>query len=174
MVWTGQFGPFINPSTSFTQPRMVDDVVQKVASTLSNNYSLAVEKSSDNVSWAGLGSGSVTLNLRTDVDRGDGEGDDGLTDILNNVSDAFRMLGYPPKNASINNYTPADNSGRGTVNTGTPLKTAEQQAADKPADNSKSWWDEFVNKVEAGSIGFVLGGVAVVALIIVVVVKSET
>lgn len=168
MTWTGQFG------ANYSYHLTLADVIQAAASVLSNNYLLAVERNDNGVSWGGLGSGSITLSLRTDQDRGDGETDDGLTDILNNVSDAFKQVGYPPINAVINNYTPADNSGRGTINTGTPLKTVPQQEADKPKDNSPSWWDQLVSKVEAGSIGFALGGIAVVALIVVVVVHSET
>lgn len=168
VVWTGQFG---STATANTWALTSSGMIQDVSAVLWNSYKLAVEKSDNGLSWGGLSGGSVTLYLRTDQDRGDGEVDDGLTDILNNVSDAFKQIGFPCVNCSINKYTPADNSSRGTVNTGTPLATVQQQTAnDKP---SPSWWDQFIGKVEAGSMGFILGGVAVVALIVVVVVKSE-
>lgn len=166
ITWTGQFSGGV--------PWSPGDVISGITSHLSNKYQLAVEKSDNNISWVGVGGGSITLWLRTDSDRGDGEADDGLTDILNNVSDEFKAYNAPLTNASINNYTPADSSGRGTINTGTQLKTTTQQNADKPNQPSApSWWDQFIGKIEAGSVGFVIGGVAVVAIIIVVVVKSE-
>lgn len=169
IVWTGQFG---STATANTWALTSSGMIQDVSAVLWNLYKLAVEKSDNGLSWGGLGGGSITLYLRTDQDRGDGEVDDGLTDILNNVADAFKNAGYPPINATINSYTPADNSGRGTVNTGTPLKTVPQQTADKP--DAPSWWDQLIGKVEAGSIGFILGGVAVVGIIVLVIVKSET
>jgi len=169
VTWTGQFG---STATANTWALTSSGMIQDVSAVLWNNYKLAVEKSENGMSYGGLGGGSITLYLRTDIDRGDGEVDDGLTDIMGNVADAFKQVGMPCINCSLNNYTPADSSGRGTVNTGTPLKTVPQQTSEnKP---SPSWWDDFVNKVEAGSIGFILGGVAVVGLIIIVVVKSET
>lgn len=175
MTWTGQFGSFMVPNSSWVLPQSANDVIAAVASKLQNAFQLAVERSENNVSALGLGSGSITLYLRTDSDRGNGETDDGLTDILTNVNDAFKQVGYDVVGSSIGSYTPApapNGAVQPTITTGTPLQTVTQQNANSPVSTG-SWWDGLVSKVETGSVGFILGGVAVIVIILVVVVKSE-
>lgn len=176
MVWTGQFGGGVLPWSP-------DEISAAIKSSLANKYSLAVEKEVNNIPWLALSTGSITLYLRTDIDRGDGETDDGLTDILHNVDDEFKAEHAPLVTSVLNSYTPPANpqqSGGGagaTVNTGAVLKTVDQQVATGagPINNPiSSWWDGLVSKVEAGSVGFAVGAIAVVSLIIVIVVHSET
>lgn len=167
VVWTGQFnGVLLYGATN--------DVIQGVVSDLLNNYQLSVEKQDNNISLFST-DGAITLYLRTNIDRGDGETDDGLTDILNNVNDAFTRQHATPTTASLSQYTPASQDGSGAsgaINTGTPLATVQQQqvAAAKtssPSDWSLSgWWDKTVAQVEAGSVGFIVGGVAVIGVIV--------
>jgi hypothetical protein len=161
IVWTGQF-----PSFLVAASETPNDAITRVGTYLRNNYNLIIERSDNGISWGGLGGGSITLYLRTDIDRGDGDSDDGLTDILGNVCQAFQNIGDPPITAVINSYTKPSGTKQ---NTGTPLPPV----SDTPRDSSTSWWDQFVGKVEAGSLGFVIGSIAVVALIVVVAVKSE-
>lgn len=174
MVWTGQFSGVplsVGPS----------DLIAAVASTLANNYQLVVEKSDNNYSALTSSPTSITLYLRTDIDRGDGETDDGLTDILNNVNDAFKTnIGalslYNPTlmSSSINSYTPAptqDNPAPVMQTTGTPLQTTAQVVASQPA--STNWWDSLTTKLEAGSVGFLVGGAVVVGLVIYMMVRPQ-
>jgi phage shock protein PspC (stress-responsive transcriptional regulator) len=169
VTWTGQLHTTLLYAT-------IASTIQSVSSTLLNNNSLVVEKVDNNIGLSG--SGSVTLYLRTDSDRGDGENDDGLTDILNNVNDAFRANGVTVEASALNNYQPANADGTGSsgpVNTGTAQTTVAQQNAAAAANAGPTsgvfggisdWWNKTVTQVEAGSIGFVIGGVAVVGFII--------
>lgn len=168
MVWTGQF-----PNFFMAASQTPNDAIQMVAAYLRNNYQLVVEKADNGITWQGFGSGSITLHLRTDIDRGDGEQDDGLTDILGNVNQAFENFNNPVLAAVINSYTSA--ATHDSVNTKAPLPTVpEQQRQEKDVtiSSTPSWWDDLVTKVEAGSIGLVLGAGAVVAVIIYFSVKS--
>lgn len=181
MTWTGSFsgGKAFNEN-SFEMPWDIGSVLATVTSNLANKYQLVIEKTENNIASIGFGGGSITLSLRTDIDRGDGETDDGLTDILNNVNDEFRALSCPFVTAVLNDYTPPANpqqSGGGagaTVNTGAPVKTVDQQNVAKPAASNNHWYDSLLGKVEAGSVGFIIGSVAVVGLIIALMVHSET
>ncbi len=183
MTWTGQFSSGRAFNEHFAAPWDVGSIIAAVTSSLANKYQLVVEKSVDNISSIGFGGGSITLSLRTDIDRGDGENDDGLTDILNNVNDEFRAESTPFTNAVINNYTPpadpqqtgggAPKSGT-TINTGVPLATVDQQDAAKPTASNTHWYDSFLGKLEAGSVGVLIGAAVVVGLVIAVVVHGET
>lgn len=167
MVWTGQFPNFLMAAAETP-----NDAINKVGAYLRNNYSLIVEKADNGISWGGAGGGSITLHLRTDIDRGDGESDDGLTDILGNVNNAFELVGDAPLSAVINSYTSA--ATKESVNTNAPLPTVpEQQQQQKDIDisNAPNWFDQLTAKLEAGSIGIVIGAVAVVGILIYVTVK---
>jgi hypothetical protein len=174
MVYSGQFGPFLF-SKGPTQ------LVADVTATLQNTYHLAVQKYENSVSDYGLGTGTITLHLESLIDRGDGEQDDGLTDILNNVNDAFRKDGYSPAGSAISQYTPAPTTDPVTgasipqapIATNSPLPTAEQSNAAKTSNPTDSWWSKLVGQVEAGSIGVVIGSAAVIGLLIYLSVKPE-
>jgi hypothetical protein len=178
MTWTGQFGG----SQRALALGDVAGVIQSVTANLMNNYNLTVEKVDQNIGI--LGSGSVTLYLRTNIDRGNGEDDDGLTDILANVRDAFTNANAAPQNGGVlNNYTPADQNGNaatGMVQTGTPLPTVKDQKVANPPGTDTGWfsglgvwWDKTVGEIEAGSIGLVVGAVAVVGILVYFSVRSE-
>lgn len=174
MTWTGQFGG----SQRALALGDVAGVIQAVTSTLFNTVQLTVEKVDQNIST--FGSGSVTLYLRTNIDRGDGEQDDGLTDILANVRDAFALANAAPLNGGvINNYTPADQNGNaatGAIQTGTPLITVKDQKISEPSGpgwSLSAWWDKTVGQVEAGGIGIIVGAVAVVGVLIYFSVRQE-
>lgn len=174
VTYTGQFDNILLYAT-------ITDVIQGVGSYLLNSYNLTVEKADNNISITG--SGSVTLSLRTNIDRGDGETDDGLTDILNNVNDAFNKWNCTPTASGLNQYVPAaqdgSNGSSGAVNTGTPLTTVTQQAAvaaaaaTNPNNPSTSWWSSLtggfsntVSQIEAGSVGIVIGAVVVIGALV--------
>jgi hypothetical protein len=165
VVWTGEFSSLFwkNPA----------DAIIAVSSYLLNNYNLVVEASAYNESYAGLGESQITLHLKTNIDRGDGETDDGLTDILSNVNEAFTSVGGNKLiTSSLNSYASAaadgSNSAGATVNTGSPQPTVEQIKASvaSTAASGGSWWGNLVGQVEAGTTGFVFGAVAVVGLLI--------
>jgi len=174
MQWTGQFG-------SFLLSKGPTDLIASVTALLKNNYALAVERSSNNIDYGGLGSGSITLYLRTDQDRGDGETDDGLTDIGQNVNDSFQSQGFLPSAWGITNYVPASTDGSTSnstvINTGAATQTVEQQTAASANTNATSglgsWWDNLTGKVEAASVGVVIGGAVAVGLLIFFMMKSE-
>lgn len=173
VTWTGQFGSFLFSAGA-------DPLIADVTARLKNNFNLCVESSSNNISAGGLGTGSITLSVRTDIDRGDGETDDGLTDILNNINDTFRAVGDAPTASALNNYTaaPSNDSSSGpqqavTISTGTQAQTVAQQNAAAPKSSSSSWWDSLTGNLAAGSMGFVIGGAAVVVVIIVILIKAE-
>jgi hypothetical protein len=163
VVWTGQF-------SNLALGLVLSSVIQAVGSALLNQYNLIIEKADNNIGLTGQG--SVTLYLRTDIDRGDGESDDGLTDILRNVNDAFSQQHATPNASALSNYSPASQDGsgaNGTINTGTPLDTVARQnqvAAITDGGGISGWWNGLVSKAEYGSIGFVIGGLAVVGVII--------
>lgn len=169
MTWTGQFSSFLMMASETP-----NDAVSKVAASLKNMYNLIVEKSENGISWLGAGGGSITLYLRSDMDRGDGEQDDGLSDILGNVNAAFDAINCPVITAVINDYTPADTGA--IQKTGVPLATVTEQQRQDAANNppsGNSWWDNITGKLEAGSIGIVIGGAAVVVVLIVLLTRPS-
>lgn len=105
MTWVGQFGGWSSSDysnfagTDFGVGAPV--AIQAVQASLQNNYSLVVEKSSYSQD------GSITLSLRSDIQRGDGINDDGLTDIQGNVDNAFSLTNLPVASSGITNYTAA-------------------------------------------------------------------
>jgi hypothetical protein len=170
MTWTGGFG-------SFLFSKGPSDLISSVSALLKNNYALIIERYDSGISAGGLGSGSMTLYLRTDQDRGDGETDDGLTDIGQNVRDTCASQGFPPSSWAIDNYQPANTDGSTStqvIKTGTAQKTVEQNtAADKSTSSVTSWWDNLTGKLEAGSVGVLIGGAVVIGLILFLAVKQE-
>lgn len=170
MVWTGQFGTFL-----FSKGPT--DLIAAVAALLKNNYSLAVESSQNNIAYGGLGNGSITLSLRTDIDRGDGETDDGLSDIGNNCADTFKSQGFSVSAWGITNYTPANSDGSTDnsqiVNTGAATKTVAQQNAENPSSSGITWWDKLTGELAAGSVGLLVGGVLVVGLLLYVGLRPQ-
>jgi hypothetical protein len=167
ITWTGQFG-------SFLLSKGASDLIATVGAYLKNNYNLMVQSSSNNISGYGLGSGSITLYLMTAIDRGDGETDDGLTDILNNVNDAFSNSGDAVVSSALTSYTPASQDGSvATSTTVANQSTAVQNAAAAallPAPSSSGsptdWFSQLQSNLESGGIGLIIGAAAVVGLVI--------
>jgi hypothetical protein len=165
MVWSGKFGSgtvsdFID---SLFAPS-INNVLTAVRNSLANSYQLAVENYNIQNNWNDTG--TVTLNLRTDQDRGDGETDDGLTDIQGNVDNAFAAAGLPVLASGITSYSAATSDGK----TGNPQATGVATPTAPPDGNTKpggpSWLDSLLGKVEAGSVGVVIGGAIVIGLLI--------
>jgi hypothetical protein len=105
MVWSGQFSGWSSVDYSEfiggSDFGLVANVaISAVQTSLSQNYSLIVEKSNSTQD------GGITLSLRTDIDRGDGIKDDGLTDIQGNVNDAFSLADLPVSTSGIGKYSP--------------------------------------------------------------------
>lgn len=153
-------------------------IVAKIGSNLKNKYNLDVEKFDNGVGISGFTPGSITLYLRTNIDRGDGDTDDGLTDILGNVNDEFRLDGHEPTSSVINDYTPAPSDAQPTptvVHSGAALPTVQtiQEQAAKNNPDGPSWWDQLTGKLEAGTVGFTIGAVVIVGLLIFVAVKQQ-
>jgi len=176
MVWSGQFGSLFFSSAG-AMNLGISDVVSNLGAKLANQYNLHIEKFDNNLSWAGFGGGSITFHLRTDSDRGDGYLDDGLTDILGNVSDEFTKLGYTPTTAVINSYSPAPTDAQpspNVIHTGAALPTVEtQQQQIAATEIGTNWWDSIFGKLEAGTAGFAVGAIAVVGLLVFLAIKSE-
>jgi hypothetical protein len=165
VVWTGEFSSLFwkNPA----------DAIIAVSSYLLNNYNLVVEATAYHETYEGLGTSQITLHLKTNIDRGDGETDDGLTDILSNVNEAFTSVGGNKLvSSSLNNYSSAaadgSNSAGATVNTGSPQPTVEQIKASVAATTASGghWYDNLIGQVAAGSTGFIFGAVAVVGVLV--------
>lgn len=169
MTWTGSFGTFL-----FSKGPT--DLIAAVSALLKNNYSLVVERSDNNIAYGGLGNGSITLYLRTDIDRGDGETDDGLSDIGGNVSNAFASQGFTVAGWGIDNYMPASSDGSTgsspTIGTGTAQQTVAQQNANKTT-NTISWWDKLTGELAVGSVGLLVGGVLVIGLLLYVGLRPQ-
>lgn len=173
MVWHGEFHNWLTSFSESPTQAIID-----VQAYLKNNYSLIVERSVNNVGF-GTGTGTIDLYLRTDIDRGDGETDDGLTDIQNNVNDAFsKQVGVPVLGSTITNYqsaatgptTPPD------MNPGNDSGGSDKKgctSTDFAFDNLGCWWDDLTKKVEAGTIGFAIGAVVVIGVIVFLSVKSS-
>lgn len=178
MQWTGQFPNLVDVIAN----RGPAGIVGFIASNLLNKYNLVVERYDNSLGTTGLAAGSITLYLRTDSDRGNGETDDGLSDILKNVDDEFANDGHVVSSSSLNNYTPApsqDNTAPATINTGSPQQTAAQENAQRLANTGTlgtgtgigGWFTGIVGQVEAGSIGVVIGAVLVVGVLVYLTVK---
>lgn len=176
MNWTGQFnsGSVTDWTAAFKEAILFAspyDAVASISTQLKNNFSLIVESSDNGLNWDNS-SGKITLHLRTDIDRGDGETDDGLSDIGGNVSDAFNAAGFPVDSWAITSYQrQASDGSTQKVSTG----TSQTDVTQTPSGTSSvsTWWDKVTGEVAAGSIGLVIGGAVVIGLLIFLAVKSE-
>ena len=84
-TWVGYFD-----GTAFSNEN-VTDAIQAVSSGLRNKYALIVERASPDAGLGSYTSGAIALDLRTDMDRGNGS--DGLADIKANCDDEFALSG---------------------------------------------------------------------------------
>jgi hypothetical protein len=159
--------------------------VQDVAATLKNSYYIDIESSSDNYGLIYSSSFNITLHLLTNMDRGNGS--DGLGDIKGNVRDAFINDGATPTGNAISSYTLPNSSPHNIP--GAPVAPAPGVFTPKPDPGSDtpgvpkqcSLWqrltgdtsqclvkaDQFTwDKLGTATTAFVVGGIAVVGLII--------
>ena len=139
----------------------VSDVLAQVANDLSNQYQLRVERSDVKAPSVAVGSltETITLYLYSGIDRND------VTDIIGNVDDAFARYGSRPDSSGVTTITPPS---------GTPQGTGAPGPAPQPSDTTPSWWSSLTSSLEAGSVGFILGGLVIAAVVIAVIVKGET
>lgn len=84
-TWVGYFD-----GSAFSNQN-VTDCIQAVSSGLRNKYALIVERASPDAGLGSYTSGAIALDLRTDMDRGNGS--DGLADIKSNCDDEFALVG---------------------------------------------------------------------------------
>jgi hypothetical protein len=166
-------------SITFASPY---DAIAAVGAYLKNHYNLVIERSDNGTNWTGT-SGSLTLYLRTDMDRGDGESDDGLTDIGGNVSDAFKVNGFPCLSWAINNYTANNGDGStSTVQVNTQSTTVSQDDAKKAAAAAQEKPFDLLSFLglggvgttfAAGGVGLLVGGVLAIGVIIFLMVQPK-
>jgi hypothetical protein len=119
-TWVGYFD-----GSAFSNQN-VTDAIQAVSSGLKNKYSLVVERAAPDAGLGSYTSGAIALDLRTDMDRGNGS--DGLADIKSNCDDEFTLSGNVASSSRI--YT------RDGVST-TP--TSDNY------DSCSGLWDKFQN-----------------------------
>jgi hypothetical protein len=169
-TWTGDWntvGFFNSPVTQ----------IHEVSSYLEANAHMAIESSSTTEPsvFSTASDRTVTLKVRTLIDRND------VMDIDADIRHAFYVvMNQEPDASSIPIYTLAQNGSTANQTqqgTGAPNAADENAPPDTSGDNSDSgltgWWNQFTGKLQAGSIGFVVGGLAVVGLLLVIAVKSE-
>lgn len=165
---------------------------QNVAAALKNSYYIDVESCSDNYGLIYSHSFSITMHLLTNQDRGNGS--DGLEDIKGNVRDAFINDGATPTGSSIASYTLPDSSphnvpgapqpGPGGLfnppatpdpsTPGTPAQCSLWQRLTGDTSQCLVKADDFTwSKLGAASTAFVVGGLAVVGLIIFLLARQE-
>lgn len=160
LTWSGDFGTlsFLTQSSG--------DTIQAVGAGLSNKYNLLIERANNVGDWSGLQARTITLDLRSDMDRSSDN------DIRGNIMDEFASAGAACIASRIISITPPGGQAQGTGAPGTP-------PGGNPASNvCVGFWDcigsgEFsaafgnlTGQVEAGSVGFILGGVAIIGLIL--------
>jgi hypothetical protein len=121
-TWVGYFD-----GSAFSNQN-VTDAIQAVSSGLKNKYSLVVERAAPDAGLGSYTSGAIALDLRTDMDRGNGS--DGLADIKSNCDDEFTLSGNAASSSRI--YT---RDGVGT--TSTPDNY----------DSCSGLWDKFQNAI---------------------------
>jgi hypothetical protein len=92
-TWVGYFD-----GSAFSNQN-VTDAIQAVSSGLKNKYSLVVERAAPDAGLGNYTSGAIALDLRTDMDRGNGS--DGLADIKSNCDDEFVLSGNPASSSRI-------------------------------------------------------------------------
>jgi hypothetical protein len=175
LTWSGDFDSFAFISQTS------GDTIQIVGSALSNKYNMLIERSANVGDWTGLGAKTITLDLRTDMDR---NSDD---DIRSNVADEFAAAGSACSASRITSITPpggqAQQTGAPTAPPST-VNTGGGAGGGTAPKGCTGFWDclssgEFsnafgniTNSIEAGSIGFIVGGIAVVGLIIFLALKE--
>ncbi len=156
LTWVGDFaaGTFLSAFSV--------DAVNQAGAYLKNNYSLIIEDSheSNESIFGHLGAGTITLNLRTDIDRGD------LEDVRGNVMEAFSAIGINFASSRIIDYK----SPGAIVKTNTGAE-ADNSQADSSNGSPLGWFDKLKMQIEAGSIGFVVGVVVIVGVGIYIAVK---
>lgn len=160
-TWQGQWS--LNTWQYLTASVVPTDAMSSASSYLETNAHMAVEASHvDKPGAAAIGGTyTVTLQVRTLIDRGD------LDDIRADIEHAFFVssLQALPDSSSVTNYTLPNSV---THPTGAP---AANTAPDTPPGSS--WWDTFIAQLEGGSVGFIVGAVAVVGLIIYISVTDK-
>lgn len=92
-TWVGYFD-----GSAFSNQN-VTDAIQAVCSGLKNKYSLVVERAAPDAGLGNYTSGAISLDLRTDMDRGNGS--DGLADIKSNCDDEFALSGNAASSSRI-------------------------------------------------------------------------
>jgi hypothetical protein len=165
LSWSGDFANFAFISQTS------GDTIQIVGSALKNKYNLIVERSTNVGDWSGLGAKTITLDLREDTDRNSEE------DIRGNVMGEFAAAGAPCTNSRIISITPP--GGQATP-TGAPSAPPPTVAPPKGSSGGGcvGFWDCISNgqvgdafgnlagQAEAGTLGFIVGGIAIVGLIL--------
>lgn len=168
LTWTGNFGTLAF-ALGFS------GIMQAVSAQLQNNYALVVESENDTLGLTGIEGGSVTLHVLTNIDRGGTS--DGIEDIRGNISDTFAANNVSVQGSSITDYKLAAGTNpisgdvvaaTPTTATGAPVPIPQATPSSNPFG---SWWDKFTTQAAAGSIGFIIGGVAVVGLLVYMAVK---
>jgi hypothetical protein len=170
LTWSGDFDTF----AFITQTS--GDGVQLVGSALSNKYNLLIERATNVGFFTDTGAKTITLDLRSDMDR---NSDD---DIRGNVADEWAAIGCACTASRIISITPPGGQSQKTgAPTAPPGGGKDPTAPPPPPGQGKpcsGFWDcitsgeissgfsQLSNQLEAGTIGLVVGGLAVVGLVI--------
>lgn len=170
LSWAGDFSPTAFMSESST------DAIQFVGSQLRNKYNLIVERAHNGMGWGDFASGTITLDLRSDMDRGNGS--NGVEDIRGNVQDEFANAGNACNSSRIISTTIAGQKQQ----TGAP--SDEPDKSGNPNSDScsgvfdcltsgefSSAWDNLTNQIEAGSIGLIIGAAVVIGVVVYISLK---
>jgi hypothetical protein len=91
--WVGNFS-----ADAFSNQSAVD-AVQAVAAGLKNKYNLIIERSNPSMSAGASQASTISLDLLTNMDRGNGS--DGMVDIQGNVDDEFALVGNANDDSNI-------------------------------------------------------------------------
>ncbi len=145
----------------------VSDILAKVSADLQNLYQCRVERS--NVQAPALAVGTITETITLDLYSAQDRNDS--SDLLSNVNDLFAQYGSAPDASDVTSITPpatapAANPGGSTGAPG-PVPTSPSSSG------VGTWWDKLKLEAGAGSIGFVVGGLVVVGLLVFIAVKAE-
>lgn len=175
LTWVGEFGPLSFWSETST------DAIQNIGAKLKNKYNLIVEAANNATSFLTQGQGTITLTLRTDIDRGNGS--DGREDIRGNVSDEFALEASAPIASRITVVTSPGQAPQGTGAPPAPSDPNAPNPANKPcvsvwdcitSGNFSDAYDRATSGLEAGVTGFAIGGIVVVGLVLFLLVKGAT
>ncbi len=165
-TWTGTWGDvgfFSDPSGSIPQ----------VTAYLEANCNMAIEASSVNqpITLITKTATTITLKIRTLIDRND------VNDVSADIQNAFNtQVNLPPDSAAIQDYTLAQNGSTANQTkqqTGAPDPNAGNTGDDTNPTGLALWWKNTVASVEAGSVGFIIGGAVVIGLLVFIAVRSE-